>query len=275
MTRYADDINISPSLWEQILIDETITTEEVKEILFYLYSSAGYQAPGGEIAYALNYKHHAPINRIIPEFSKRILQKYPQINPPRRKSGEIRYWHIPFYGIARDGLFIWVLRQELVEALTRVYPNTKIGQRLNLLEEIDQQKDTYETLPATTREAVIQSRIGQGHFRASLLEYWQGCSVTGCNKMELLRASHIKPWSKSSNEERLDKYNGLLLLPNLDACFDAGLISFDDEGKILISCELDAGVLRQLGITLEMKLLKIEQLHEIFLQYHRENIFRA
>ncbi|RKY67696.1 MAG: HNH endonuclease, partial [Candidatus Latescibacterota bacterium] len=32
-------------------------------------------------------------------------------------------------------------------------------------------------------------------------------------------------------------YNGLLLSPNLDACFDSGFISFDDAGNILISSQ--------------------------------------
>ena len=90
----------------------------------------------------------------------------------------------------------------------------------------------------TAKESLVQSRIRQGQFRAALIEYWQCCSVTGCKQIELLKASHIKPWRYASNQERLNVYNGLLLLPNLDTCFDLGLISFDHEGKILISNQL-------------------------------------
>jgi putative restriction endonuclease len=144
----------------------------------------------------------------------------------------------------------------------------------NILQEIEQFQDSYETLQETTREAVIQSRIGQGQFRILLVEYWRGCSVTGCQQTELLRASHIKPWRHSSNAERLDIYNGLLLLPNLDACFDSGLISFDDEGRIVISSQLDESTLVQLGINSNLKLLRVEQRHKDFLRFHRENIFR-
>lgn len=145
----------------------------------------------------------------------------------------------------------------------------------NILQEIEQFKDSYETLQETTRESVIQSRIGQGQFRTSLVRYWQGCSVSGCKQMELLKASHIKPWRDSSNAERLDVFNGLLLLPNLDACFDSGLISFDDDGKIVISSELDESTLSHLGINSNLKLLRVEQRHKDFLSYHRENIFRS
>ncbi len=64
------------------------------------------------------------------------------------------------------------------------------------------------------------------------------CCVTGCGIQEALRASHIKPWSESKDSERLDPYNGLPLLATLDALFDKHLISFDPDGKMLISSEL-------------------------------------
>lgn len=144
-----------------------------------------------------------------------------------------------------------------------------------ILQEIEQLKDSYATLQETTRESVIQSHIGQGQFRASLVQYWQCCSVTGCKQIELLRASHIKPWRDSSNAERLDVFNGLLLLPNLDACFDSGLISFDNNGVIIISSNLSETTLEQLGINSSLKLLRVEQRHKVFLSFHRENVFRS
>lgn len=127
----------------------------------------------------------------------------------------------------------------------------------------------------TVKESRVQSRIGQDQFRAALIEYWQCCSVTGCKQVELLKASHIKPWRYASNQERLNVFNGLLLLPNLDTCFDLGLISFDNEGKILISSQLRKSTLLQLGINENMKLTKVEKHHQEFLKYHRENVFRV
>lgn len=168
----------------------------------------------------------------------------------------------------------WTLRPEVIQALDELRWFGD-NQTLNVLQEIELFKDSYESLQQTTRESVIQSRIGQGQFRTMLVKYWQGCSVTGFEKIEVLRASHIKPWRYSSNAERLDLYNGLLLLPNLDACFDLGLISFDDKGKIFISSELSKSILLQLGINTNMKLLRVEKRHKEFLRYHRENIFRS
>ena len=89
----------------------------------------------------------------------------------------------------------------------------------------------YLALSKSERDAIIKARIGQGGVRQSLIEYWSSCAVTGCANTQLLRASHIKPWKVADLKERLSLYNGLLLSPALDACFDAGYISFDDQGK--------------------------------------------
>jgi len=80
-------------------------------------------------------------------------------------------------------------------------------------------------LSNTEKTRLILSRIGQGSFREKLVELWYGCSVTNYQQTSLLIASHIKPWSQSDNKERLDPYNGFLLLPSLDKAFDLGFIS--------------------------------------------------
>ena len=73
--------------------------------------------------------------------------------------------------------------------------------------------------------------------------------------------------------ERLSLYNGLLLSPALDTCFDSGYVSFDDEGKILISKRLTAGDARAIGIHPGMRLKRVEPEHKKFLAFHREHVF--
>lgn len=119
---------------------------------------------------------------------------------------------------------------------------------------------------------LVKCRLGQGTFREALIDYWKGCSVTSFKNLGLLIASHIKPWNVSSNEERIDLYNGLLLIPNLDKLFDKGYISFDNNGKILISSLLND--YESLGINLEMKIEIIDK-HKVYLEYHRNNIFKT
>ena len=87
---------------------------------------------------------------------------------------------------------------------------------------------------------------------------------------DLLIASHIKPWSESSNKEKLDRYNGLLLLPNYDKLFDKHLISFDDDGKIIISSQIKEEEYKVLGISANDKLFKILPENKPYLKIHRE-----
>lgn len=90
--------------------------------------------------------------------------------------------------------------------------------------------------PLTERERLQAARIGQGDFRSALIAAWGGtCPVAEVDHVELLRASHIKPWAASTDHERLDPFNGLLLCAHVDALFDRGLISFEDDGAMLIS----------------------------------------
>lgn len=132
----------------------------------------------------------------------------------------------------------------------------------------------YNSLSDTERQAVIKARIGQGQFREQLLNHWKCCAVTGCSEPALLRASHIKPWSESNVTERLSLYNGLLLSPSLDACFDRGYISFDPAGRIMLSERLSLDDIEALGLNDKMQIDRLAPEHEAYLAYHRKNLFR-
>ena len=100
-------------------------------------------------------------------------------------------------------------------------------------------------------------------------------SVTGCSKTEMLIASHMKPWSHCSEDnEWINPYNGLLLIPTLDQAFDQGFISFRDNGLIQISKELSKDDIQKLSISSNMRLRFVNKESLPFLKYHRENIFK-
>lgn len=125
----------------------------------------------------------------------------------------------------------------------------------------------------TTRAALIDARLGQGRFRRELMRRWGGaCAVTGCKVGAVLRASHCKPWRSSDHCERLDSNNGLVLSANLDALFDAGLISFDHAGDMLVSRVLAVEERRALG--LPARLLRVPGARlAVYLAYHRDHVF--
>lgn len=122
--------------------------------------------------------------------------------------------------------------------------------------EIVQDLRDIQDEPPTMRAALIQARVGQGAYRADLMKAWGNkCAVTGCAIPEMLRASHVKAWKDSTNKERLDPENGLLLAAHLDALFDRGLISFTKDGKMQVAPKIapDAGEIWGVGMPLRLK----------------------
>lgn len=123
----------------------------------------------------------------------------------------------------------------------------------------------------TQRESTVLARIGQGQFRDSLLTRWEGkCAVTGLDRRELLRASHVKPWSACNDQERLDGSNGLLLSAAYDSAFDALLITFDDSGKIEFAPDFTADTAARAGISATAAIRLVDTKLREYLAVHRE-----
>ena len=155
--------------------------------------------------------------------------------------------------------------------------NFQAASALSLKSDIDELEECLasETNPEkrTEIETLIKARQGQGIFRQNVLEQYPSCPLTGLDIQPLLIASHIKPWSKCNNEERLDPFNGLMLAPHIDALFDSGLITFDTDGTIKISPKIDLKNQKRLGISPDMK-LKIRPKSKKYFEYHRNHVFQ-
>ncbi|QUN04796.1 HNH endonuclease [Shewanella yunxiaonensis] len=128
------------------------------------------------------------------------------------------------------------------------------------------------TLKPTEKTTLVSARMGQGKFRERLFNLWHGCAVTNYRMPALLVASHIKPWRSSNNNERLDPFNGLLLVANLDKAFDKGLITFENSGEIIISSQLERP--EMLGIKADMK-LRNSGFNLDYMHYHREQVYQG
>ncbi len=141
----------------------------------------------------------------------------------------------------------------------------------------DEQETTLKgrtDIGATTKEQLVKSRRGQGIFKANVRLNEKGCRVTGVTDPTHLRASHIKPWKDSDDEEKLNGCNGLLLSPHVDYLFDKGLISFTDVGTLLLSPTFDPTVLTKWGISPNLNVGKFSPEQSAFLNYHRQAVFR-
>ena len=152
-------------------------------------------------------------------------------------------------------------------SLAKSLPNEPLAEFERLLE---------EEPSATEVERLRKERIGQNVFRSALMDYWEkSCAVTGVKNPTLLRASHIIPWARCKNDkERLNVHNGLLLVATLDVAFDAGLISFNESGNIMISEKLSKEDQKACSISPNMHLTRINDEVRKRLVWHQYNLFQ-
>lgn len=127
--------------------------------------------------------------------------------------------------------------------------------------------------PITDILTRVNARRGQGQFRDSVMAIWNNaCAVTGLDLSSALKASHVKPWSKATGRERLDGHNGIILSANLDALFDCGLISFADDGAMLLSSQLSEQHRTYFGIPASLRQTPSADLQR-YLSHHRSEEF--
>jgi putative restriction endonuclease len=130
------------------------------------------------------------------------------------------------------------------------------------------------TVPETTRQALVLARRGQGKFKNAVMRIERRCRITGVDRDEHLRASHAKPWRDSNNEERLDGENGLLLTPHIDHLFDRGFISFEGNGRMLVSPVAHLPSLRRMGLPAAgINVGTFTEGQRRYLEFHRESVF--
>lgn len=139
------------------------------------------------------------------------------------------------------------------------------------------ERRTHALPKSTEAQRLVVQRVGQDLFRSGLMEYWDGrCAVTGLDVRELLRASHIKPWADCATDaERLDVFNGFLLEARFDAVFDQGLVTVDDEGRLVVAVELGVDARQLLGLDVERRVRRFEAHHRAYLAWHRARVFRG
>jgi len=170
------------------------------------------------------------------------------------------------------------------QAMAQVLNNLLGKQVDNVIEDIlvpqEEEQDKEETqlsqrkdIPETEKQQLIKARRGQGLFRSRVAMFEKFCRITGVSKKAHLRASHIKPWSKSTDSEKLDGNNGLLLSPHIDHLFDKGYISFTNEGALLVSNKLDQQVMHMWKIQPDVNVGRFNANQAQYLEFHRNNIF--
>ena len=127
----------------------------------------------------------------------------------------------------------------------------------------------------TERLAIVRARVGQGLFKERVSTIETKCRITGVENPVHLVASHCKPWRDSSNEERLNGENGLLLTPSIDHLFDRGFIGFENNGKLISSPVAHRPSLVRMGVETEqiVNVGGFSSGQKQFLDFHRNSVF--
>jgi hypothetical protein len=162
----------------------------------------------------------------------------------------------------------------LLTLSSAIIPDVPVLSLSELTYDADEQEIISEiSLAETVKATLVMARRGQGTFRNRVNLIEEHCRVTGVSAEKLLIASHIKPWKKSDNEERLNGNNGLFLSPHVDKLFNDGYISFENKGSMLISDRLPLDVLEKWSIDPTGNYGKFNQDQSFFLDHHRNYEF--
>ena len=151
-----------------------------------------------------------------------------------------------------------------------------IGPQLNVAIEEGQERAIKNRTDINTTEKyqLVRSRVGQGQYRSNLERHETGCRISGITDGKFLTASHVKPWAKSTDFEKLDGNNGLLLSPHIDRLFDRGYISFEDSGQLMFSPLLPSDVIDAWALSKPAVEKPLSRKQSSYMSFHRSEIYR-
>jgi hypothetical protein len=168
-----------------------------------------------------------------------------------------------------------VKRALLQRVLEAIQEQVEAGDtRESRADRAQQQIELDIILRPTEKEELIRARRGQGIFRRRVMNMEPYCRLTGVSDARFLRASHIRPWADSDNQQRLDGNNGLMLSPHVDHLFDGGYISFEQNGRVLVASDINS-VLEDWALPIEAIGSPFSDEQEHYLAYHRVHCFRG
>lgn len=163
--------------------------------------------------------------------------------------------------------------EKILQEFKKISPMDSEEIESRQIRELDEKYNAGE-ISDTERDQLSKARIGQGKFKSLLIDLEKKCRMTNVTQTKFLRASHIKPWSQSTNKERLDGNNGLLLSPHFDLLFDKGLITFSNEGDLIVSSQLPKEIISQWNFSDKMNVGKFREKQLEYLDFHRKFVFK-
>lgn len=220
--KYHTGTTLTTTQWIEVLHNPEITRPKDIALLQVMYSFEGHKAAASQIRLILDgQKAVAPLNSQMGHWGKRLVKEYP-LKFTKREDGSERKWDLFFDGWTESRLFIWKIKNELVEALQQTgltgeeqYPEEiPIDELTNLTEGLKRtiKVNTYERNPKA---------------RQKCIEHWKSvCSV--CNfdfetkygnlGKGFIHVHHLIPVSEIGKTYQVDPLNDLRpVCPNCHA----------------------------------------------------------
>lgn len=277
---------ISAEQWKDILKDKKITNDKITKIIEILLCTDDKRLNAKVIASIMGIYHFVTLNKIVGSYGHKICDKlgidkfYVGGGDIIREEGTVRYWVAVFDG---EDLMLsnektrcdWIIKDEMLQAIAELKSEKVMffdlkARTVSQIRNMIREEEDYINFSAEEREAIVKVRVGQSKFKKNLKKrYNNRCCLCDLSVDSLLVASHIKEWSVSSPEGKADVNNGLLLCPNHDALFDRHLISFDENGNILINKKITSTEMSKLNINNDMKIAVSERMIQ-YMNYHRK-----
>jgi putative restriction endonuclease len=198
----------------------------------------------------------------IRDHNDKIQPLLPTYSSPLRKNGEAAF-----------SCYLHKISEDLANLCKTIIGNEYVIDPVSE-EELEEGIRGRTDIGYTTKSQLVNSRRGQGTFKDNVFNNEKCCRITGISNPRFLIVSHIKPWAKSTDEEKLDGCNGLLLTPNADRLFDRGIISFVSDGTIMVSSLIHDDDLIALGIYRHKNVGKFSKKQCVYLDYHQKNVFK-
>jgi hypothetical protein len=215
--------------------------------------------------------------------------RFTEINRPVRPKDHMetlapklpeKYSPLQASGNGNQGVYLASVPEPMAKELSRLLGGQLEEVMLTSPLDVNPEADAVEkaikedsAIPLTEREQLVKARVGQGFYRSRVEMVEAGCRITGITDRRFLRASHIKPWSKSDGREKLDGNNGLLLAPHIDHLFDKGFISFTDLGELIFSKSLPESVRAAWDIKTPESPKPLTAAQAEYMQHHRDHVF--
>ncbi|MDE6402611.1 MAG: HNH endonuclease [Muribaculaceae bacterium] len=121
-------------------------------------------------------------------------------------------------------------------------------------------------------EADAKYRKYQNKYREAVFQKYPYCVVTKVTDPSLLEACHIKSYAKRNRSEQNDSYNGFSMPPTIHTLFDLGYITFDKNGKMILSDFFRNMDRRSLHLDGTIRIQLYPEALE-YIKWHNNNIF--